>query len=378
MGTRRRRGTGWLPIFLALFGVAAAGSGVARGAASIAEALRAEAVEAAGSALEALADSKGALGYYWDDEAKQYVVVVPRQGGSSFEASDASGLAADVRVESRDITRAEVDAIGDALSALRPSMKGLGYGYYFDAASGMMILQSEAPLAAFDAVTKEFPGRIEFHLGKFNLTGWSNDTEPYKGGAFLSSANTSCTSGFVAENWNGAKRMISAGHCFSNGTATNMGTVVRPSSEWWPDFDILYILGEGYTAGIYDTANTTRPVTTAANPAIGSNYCTTGRATGFVCTWIVRSLNVTICYPSGYPGCAHGLAGFLPPTDQGTQYTLGGDSGGPLWFKHANGGAGIRGVLSGTYWDLATGRVYSYATMYQKIVNQTGLTAVLL
>jgi hypothetical protein len=171
--------------------------------------------------------------------------------------------------------------------------------------------------------------------------------------------------------------MITAGHCYAHDAVTNMGTVVRVSGHW-PEYDLEYIKGSAYTAGIWDSPNETRPVTSASNPAIGQNYCTTGRSTGFVCTWIVRSLNVTICYPSGYPGCAHGLAGFLPPTDQGTQYLLNGDSGGPLWFKHANGGAGIRGVISGTFFDVATFRVYSYATMYNKVVTQMGLNAVLL
>jgi hypothetical protein len=35
-------------------------------------------------------------------------------------------------------------------------------------------------------------------------------------------------------------------------------------------------------------------------------------------------------------------------------------------------------VISGTFFDVATFRVYSYATMYNKVVTQMGLNAVLL
>jgi hypothetical protein len=354
------------------------GNGLTNGASLNAEAQRTEAVEAAASALEQLADSEGALGYYWDDLTKEYVVVVARTGESTFTAADASSLAADVRIESRDISRWTVDEIRSALIALRPSMKGLGYGFYFDAESGKVVLQSEAPLTAFDSVMKQFPGKIDFHPGTFKLTGWQDDAQPDDGGAWLQSDSGGlCTASFTAKNANGNKRMVTAGHCYAHDTVTNFGTVVRTSGAW-PDYDLEIIKGETYEGAIYDSPSTTRPVVTASNPGIGQNYCTSARTTGFVCTWVVRSLNVTICYPSGYPGCAHGLAGFLPPTDQGTQYLLGGDSGSPLWFKYTDGSAGIRGVASGTFFDIATGRVYSYATMYQYVVSELGVSAVLL
>lgn len=335
----------------------------------------ADTIEAEGSELEQVALAKGALGYYWDDASSTYVVVVPAKDESTFTLADASTFATAVRVESRDMTRSTISIIGKDLEGLRPSIVGRGYAYYFDAQSGRVILQSEAPITAFSSVMQRFPGVIEYHSGKFALTNWSNDAEPYDGGAWVN-GNQLCTSGFPAKNSAGTRFMITAGHCFTDGNATSMGTAVRLSGQW-PTYDLEYIKDRTYSDGIYDSATTDRPVTTASNPSIGQNYCTTGRTTGFVCTWIVRSLNVTICYPSGYPGCAHGLAGFLPPTDQGTQFLLGGDSGGPLWYKHSNGGAGIRGVNSGTFFDIATGRVYSYATEYNFVSSQMGLTAVI-
>ncbi len=357
-----------------LSAIADGGRQLVRAATADVPTAEAEIREAAGSVLGELAQESGALGYYWDATVAQYKVVVPANGASTFKLSDTSGLGVRVGIESRDVTEASLAEAQADLESLAPSLGGLAYGFYFDAESGTVILQSEAPIGSFESVIRKFPNLIEFHSGKFNLTSWNNPTEPFLGGAYVNSTTNICTSGFTAKTAAGTRRMVTAGHCFANGTATTMGTASRTGV--WPNYDVEVIVGRTYAAGIYDSPSTSRAVSSASNPSIGSNYCTTGRTTGFVCTWIVRSLNVTICYPSDYPGCAHGLAGFLPPTDQGTQYLLVGDSGGPLWYKHSNGGAGIRGVNSGVFFDIATARVYSYATMYQTIASQLGVSAV--
>lgn len=174
--------------------------------------------------------------------------------------------------------------------------------------------------------------------------------------------------------------MIIAGHCGLDGDSTNMGAFdVNPAV--YPNWDVAEVVGgNGYVGGLWDSATTTRPVTNAANPAVGMDYCTTGRATQFRCNWRLESTGVTICYTQGYPpgACAHNLVGFhrfnLPYAIEP------GDSGGPLWYKYANGGAGIRGVISGYFFDLFVepGIFMSYATPYQVIANKLSISAVLL
>ena len=64
-------------------------------------------------------------------------------------------------------------------------------------------------------------------------------------------------------------------------------------------------------------------------------------------------LNQTICYTQGYPSgaCAHDLAAFNRPGAP----IQSGDSGGPLWYKYSSPSrAGIRGVVSGNFWDVFT------------------------
>ena len=125
--------------------------------------------------------------------------------------------------------------------------------------------------------------------------------------------------------------------------------------------------GKTYRPYIYDSANYTRPVYNAWDPAIGSSYCTTGRSSGIRCGWTVRSLNNTICYSGNYPAgaCAHNLASFDKADGTPIQD---GDSGGPLWFSYSSPlRAGIRGIVSGrALWP--TGWV-SYATQYQVIAD---------
>lgn len=44
--------------------------------------------------------------------------------------------------------------------------------------------------------------------------------------------------------------------------------------------------------------------------------------------------------------------------------------GGPLWFSYSSPArAGVRGVISGYFWDISTFNWMSYATQYQSIAN---------
>lgn len=322
--------------------------------------------EAAGVELEALAESKGALGVFLDESTGEFVVVVPSAGKSEFAASDASKLSMSVRVETRDIDRATIDEISDALLAIRPAIKQYSYGFGFDPESGTMILTSEAPESAFAAIEEAFPGKISFRSGIFELASRSNDSEPYSGGANLN-GDLLCTSGFALDFNAGGRYMVTAGHCNPNGATTNMGTAWRESAAY-PYWDFELIQGKTYRPYIYDSGSYTRPVVNASNPSVGSSYCISGRTSGTVCSWTLRKLNQTICYSQGYPSgaCAHNLAEFYRSSGVPVQP---GDSGGPLWYNYSSPDrAGIRGVISGYSWDLLQGWS-SYATQYQTIAD---------
>jgi hypothetical protein len=242
------------------------------------------------------------------------------------------------------------------------------YGFYFDPESGLVVIQSEAPEASFSAIARDFPGKTAYRPGHFeNTADWTNDTAPHWGGAYLQSSTKNCTSGFslALQGGVGTKYMVTAGHCFANGTSTNMGTAYR-ESQAYPYWDFELIGDHTYGGYIYVDSSTGWPVKNATNPGIGNQYCTTGRSIGFRCNWTLRSLNVTICYTQDYPSgaCAHNLAGFNAPN----QVVQLGDSGGPLWYRYGSEyKAGVRGVVSGRFWDIYTMNWMSYATQYKSI-----------
>lgn len=330
---------------------------------SIETAARDASREADGVKLQALAESKGALGVFLDKSTGEYVVVVPSSGKSTFVASDSSKLSIQVRVETRDIDPATIDRIGDALEAIRPTIKQYSYGFGFDPESGTIVLSSEAPASEFASIEKEFPGKISFRPGVFELASRSNDTEPYSGGAYLN-GDMLCTSGFAIDFNAGGRYMVTAGHCNPNGTTTNMGTAWRESPAW-PYWDFELIRGKTYRPYVYDSANYTRPVTNAWNPSVGSSYCISGRTSGTSCGWILRKLDQTVCY-FDIGECFHNLASFYRPGGGPIQH---GDSGGPLWFSYSSPArAGIRGVISGFGYDALEGW-NSYATQYQTIAD---------
>jgi hypothetical protein len=319
--------------------------------------------EVASARLEAMAEAGGALGMYFDSVADRFVVVVPAAGASTFRPSDAAGLGLAVSVESRPITRETVDKATAALEALRPAVSD-SYGFSFDPESGKILLQAGSDESEFASVERQFPGAISYHRGEWHLTSWDNDGQPHWGGAWLQGGGWACTSGFSIADFSGHSYMVTAGHCFTSGTGTNMGTVLRESAAYpYYDFEVVY--GHSYQGKLYDSYTHGRPVKNGANPSIGTHYCTTGRTSGFYCNWTLQRLNQTICY-SNMSTCFHDLAGFNNPS---LDHVLGGDSGGPLYYQYADGTAGVRGVISGYFWDIYTLAYMSYAQPYGDIAN---------
>lgn len=311
--------------------------------------------------LQEKATAQGALGIY--RAGSDYVVVRPTSR-SDLTSADFSVAGLTVRVKAIDIEPSTLDRLSDVLEQLSSTVEG-SFGFGFDPESGKMMLQSEVPPDAFATVMDTFPGLIDFREGKWDLAAsWTNDAQPHWGGAWLWSSSTLCTSGFSIADNNGNRYMATAGHCFAQGTSTNMGTAWRPS-DGYPYYDFEFITGHSVAGYMYDSATSGRRVKNAADPGVGYTYCATGRTSGFNCDWTVRRINQTMCYgPNG--ACYHSLAAFDRPSNESVQD---GDSGGPLWVRYSDGTAGVRGVVSGRFWDATTFHFLSYATQYQQVAN---------
>ena len=136
--------------------------------AAAAQESEAEAAEAAAALLTAavLGDEltepihDGVLGLYYDDDADEYVVVVPDTGDVP-EASDYAEFGLPVRIERRDATTADVEEIGRLLRQFAEE-SGEGIGFYFDAESGKVLAQGTAEPSLLSEVIDRFPDTLAY------------------------------------------------------------------------------------------------------------------------------------------------------------------------------------------------------------------------
>lgn len=321
--------------------------------------------ETAGRQLEERAASAGSLGMYVDTETDEYVVVLPEEAASNFQAADAADLGLKVRVETREITSDTIDRIEKALVALRPSFpEKHSYVFGFNPETGLVEVGSDAPRSAFADVEKAYPGKISFSWAKLERTtgNWTADTPPHWGGAYLTGdGGGACTSGWTVRNQStGTRYMVTAGHCFTNGHNTNMGTAWR-ENEAFPAIDVELIRGKTYAGYIYaDGATGERAVNDGNNPVINSSYCITGRSSGFKCGWVAKASGKTYCYLP--EGCTYNL--FTARTSSNAAFQKG-DSGGPFYIKGAT-RVGIRGIAVARSVDI-TGTWTNYVQGYKTI-----------
>lgn len=279
----------------------------------------------------------------------------------------ATGLA--MRVELRAIDAPTIEQISASLLGMHTVLaeSGFSYGYGFDPQSGTVQLDADAPESAFAEILKAFPGLVTYRKATFETTSWDNDPPPHFGGAWIQSSTNLCTSGWSMEDNNNHRWMVTAGHCFPNGTSTNMGTSIRDDAYANWGIDVARMTGHSYAGEIYaDGANGVRAVKDGSDPVPGSSYCTTGRTSGFVCGWTDLANDRTVCFP-GDPSFNH-LAAFSRSNGVPVQQ---GDSGGPFFIKDGGLGVGVRGIISGRsivdpQWP---GTWISYAQQYHSIAD---------
>lgn len=304
-----------------------------------------QASEAKGRALQEYAANAGALGAYVDDASGKLVLVLPDKARGAFNAVDAARFGVPFETVATSLDQTTIDVIEARLLALHADIGAAGFSYSFgpDLAVGAVAVRSDAPRSAFESVMSEFPGLVTYTTAVVRPTGWSNDTSPYKGGAWVQSSQKSCTSGWAMENASGTRWMVTAGHCFPNGVSTNMGTSIRDDGYTNWGIDVARLRAKSYTGKIYVNSVDTRAINDGNDPVVGSSYCIAGRTSGFTCSWKVLALNHSACYPN--EPCFQHLAA-LKRTTSGVVVVQPGDSGGPLYINGAT-KVGIRGIVSG-------------------------------
>lgn len=313
-----------------------------------AEPLGGEAPDEAAARLEESAVAAGALGIYIDDQTAEYVVVGWHDSRPSLEAANLARNGLPVRIETRNVTRSDVDAITKRLTGLRTdqSLAGKSYRFGIDPELGTVVLVSDAPKSEFADVLEEFPELIEYRQGgPFTRLTRSNDAEPHWGGAEITDFERNCTSGYtVRKTSNGLNHMVSAGHCGSVNeaiaqpdTGFSYGTVKFKAA--FPATDALLIGGETFSGRIYigNEAGIQMPVSNAGNPVLSATYCFSGSETNESCGHVVNDTDEIVCFEDG---CTQHLVVF-------TGSSLGGDSGGPIFIKVGTTSVLIRGHIVG-------------------------------
>jgi hypothetical protein len=221
------------------------------------------------------------------------IVTVPSSGSSTFRRQDADAVGIPVIIEMRDIELADIADIKKLVSSV--SWRPLTDGTFFPTAIfnprlGKVEIFTDAPSYVFQELLDAFPKKAVMAGRSLEITSRKADIEPHYGGARLRRPGGSwkCTSGFAVLTASLQERMVTAGHCFSEGQTvespygTSFGTV-KPLVATWPSPDVELIGGSGIDQGpqVYngnsvdseDYAN----VLGAADPTISYGaYCFSG------------------------------------------------------------------------------------------------------
>lgn len=246
------------------------------------------------------------------------------------------------------------------------------FASYLDAETGRIVVKSNAPGHVVSSVVGAHGGLVDASAdAPTDLASRRDDVSPYWGGAGITASTGTpwCSSGFTVKNSAGTRQMVTAGHCFNNGTTVRteiggryVGTV---SSRGLPSFDMERITGSSYSPYIYVggvNSTSSLPVVGAGDSTVGyTNYCHSGRTTGENCGHTVKTNFAQVCTSSGckYPVTAF-TGGVLPQ---------GGDSGSPFYVRDAS-RAWIRGMV------IAGDGTTSYAEKYSRIASYLGVSIV--
>jgi hypothetical protein len=201
-----------------------------------------------------------------------------------------------------------------------------------------------------------------------------DDVPAFWGGGGLLASGSLCSTGYAVQHWWGGRSMVTAGHCFANGTSVNtesnlrtVGTVSNRllASLGSGPVDMELIGGQSYSGRIFTggvTSSRSIPVVAAGSAVVGfNNYCHSGRTTGEQCGHTATSISAQVCTATG---CKSPVIAYTGGTIQ-----QGGDSGGAFYAKDAS-GAWIRGHV------IASSATTGFVEPWTKVQSRYGVSIV--
>ncbi|MFL6101576.1 MAG: hypothetical protein ACJ71T_16640 [Actinomycetales bacterium] len=234
------------------------------------------------------------------------------------------------------------------------------FGTYSDPKTGRVVLDTDAPASVVASLTNLSTAKSAAGVGvtthRVRTTDAFNrrdDIPNYYGGGGLTASGFLCSTGYAVQNSAGTRFMVTAGHCFANGTTVftesglhTEGVVAnrRLASLGNGPIDMELLTGQGYWGRVFTggvTSSTSAPVVAAGAAFVGyTNYCHSGRTTGEQCGHTANSTTAQVCTTTG---CKSPVIAYT-----GGVVQQGGDSGGAFYAKDSNGGIWIRGhVIAG-------------------------------
>jgi hypothetical protein len=236
------------------------------------------------------------------------------------------------------------------------------FGSYVDPSTGKVIVDTDAPADVVSSLTNlndvaersSVAGATVQVRRQTTIDAWHrrDDIPPFYGGGGIAATGAICSSGYAVKTSGGTRFMITAGHCYANGTsvrtesgATLYGTVFarRLPTVTGGTADMEVIGGSQYAGRVFTggiTSTTSIPVVAAGPAYVGyANYCHSGRTTGEQCGHKATSTTAQVCTATG---CKSPVIAYVGGVVQQP-----GDSGGTFYAKDAS-GAWIRGhVIAG-------------------------------
>jgi hypothetical protein len=207
-------------------------------------------------------------------------VIEEAQQSASIQVYDAKYSLAELQAEATKVASA------GGVTAVSPNADGSGLSVSMKPGLRSAPITPKVPITQIDNAEPQ---------GAYSR---GDDSAPYWGGARWSTVSGGCSTGF-AIRIAGVSRMLSAGHCASNGQVASdgggqvMGTVGGDSNA----YDRLYIntssAGRIYDGGV-GVGEFSKPVVGAAHSFVGNWLCTSGGYSGARCNEQVTAVNQTI------------------------------------------------------------------------------------
>jgi len=255
------------------------------------------------------------------------------------------------------------------------------FGTYADPTTGNVVVDTNAPARLVATLTNlrtddRFASiKVQSRKEKTTDTYQRRDDIPaYYGGGGLLAPGALCSAGYPVRNSVGTRFMVTAGHCYANGTSVNtesnlrtVGTVSNRAlaSLGSGPVDMELLGGQAYAGRIFTggvTSSSSIPVVAAGTAFVGYNaYCHSGRTTGEQCGHTATSISAQVCTATG---CKSPVIAFT-----GGTLPQGGDSGGAFYAKDGS-GAWIRGHV------VASSSSTGYVEPWTQVANTYGVSIV--